>query len=58
MTMAIEVKQMIIKSTIVKDRGEGESPVPASVDFESLKQELMEECRELIEQSLNEQQER
>ena len=56
--MAIEVNRMIIKSTLVSERKEQEQPGLASADIESLKQEVMEECRELIEQSLNELQER
>jgi hypothetical protein len=56
--MAIEVKQMIIKSTLVHGRKEEERSVLADVDLELLKQEVIEECRELIEQSLNELQER
>jgi hypothetical protein len=56
--MAIEVKQMIIKSTIISGRKEREERGLASADIELLKEEVMEECRELIEQSLNELQER
>ena len=56
--MSIEVKQMIIKSTLVHgSRGE-ESSQLADVDIEQLKEEVMEACRELIEQSLNNLQER
>ena len=56
--MAIEIKQMIIKSTLVHGRKDADRPDNAGVDIELLKQELMEECRELIEQSLSELQER
>ena len=49
---------MIIKSTLVHGRKEEERSVLADVDLELLKQEVIEECRELIEQSLNELQER
>ena len=56
--MAIEVRQMIIKSTVVSGRNEQESPRIASVDLELLKEEVLEECKELIERSLNELQER
>ncbi len=56
--MAIEVKQMIIKSTIVSGRMDQDDRGLATDDIESLREEVMEECRELIEQSLNELQER
>ena len=56
--MAIEVKQMIIKSTIVSGRKEQDNRGLASADIELLREEVMAECRELIEQSLNELQER
>ena len=55
--MAIEVKQMIIKSTLIQGHTEEHSGF-AGVDIELLKEEVMEECRELIEQSLSELQER
>ena len=56
--MAIEIKQMIIKSTLVHGyKEEGRSDV-GDVDIELLKEEVMEECRELIERSLGELQER
>lgn len=56
--MAIEVKQMIIKSTLVTGRKESDRPEIIDVDIAALKEEVMEECRELIEESLNEMQER
>ena len=56
--MAIEVKQMIIKSTLVHGQKEEERSGFAGVDIELLKEEVMEECRELLEQSLGELQER
>lgn len=56
--MAIEVKQMIIKSTLVSGHNEQENPGLTDADMELLKEKVMEECRELIEQSLNEYQER
>jgi hypothetical protein len=56
--MTIEVRQMIIKSTLVSGHKEQEASGVASADLESLKEEVMEECKELIERSLNELQER
>lgn len=49
-SMAIEVKQMIIKSTLIHGHNEPHSDV-LDVDIVLLKEEVMEECRELIEQS-------
>ena len=56
--MAIEVKQLIIKSTLVGERKEREQVGLARADLDSLKQELIEACREMVEQSLEEAQER
>ena len=49
---------MVIKSTLVSGRKEQASAELGSADIESLKEEIMEECKELIERSLNELQER
>jgi len=56
--MSIEIKQMIIKSTIVSDKHDAPQKALAEVDLEALKKRVLKECRDLIEQSLNEQQER
>lgn len=56
--MTIEVKQMIIKSTVVNGRPEQERPEQSAVDIEQLKEMVMEECKELIAESLSELQER
>ena len=56
--MAIEVKQMIIKSTVVNGRSDEQRQENISIDLEQLKEELMQECRELIAERLNESQER
>ena len=56
--MAIEVKQMIIKSTVVNERTEGNRQESVDIDVEQLKERLLEECRELIAESLNKAQER
>lgn len=55
--MSIEVKQLIVNSTLVGDaRDDGRRD--SAIDVERLKQELIDECREMIEQSLEELQER
>jgi len=56
--MGIEIKQMIIKSTLVNDRPVQEGSEHAAIDVEKLREALMEECRELIAASFNETQER
>ena len=56
--MTIEVKQMIIKSTLVNGLSESKSSESPAVDIEQLKEMLMDECKELIAESLTELQER
>ena len=56
--MSIEVKQLIVKSTIVSERRPQQQAEIAQRDLESLKQEVIEQCRELVEQSLDEMRER
>ena len=56
--VAIEVRQMIIKSTVVSGRKEAESPGIDNADLELLKEEVVEMCKEMIERRLDELQER
>jgi len=56
--MSIEIKQMVIKSTLVNNHSAQERSEQAAIDIEQLREMLMEECRELIAESLNEMQER
>ena len=58
--MAIEVKQLIIKSTLIagSNRDEEMAGQVKGFDTELLKEEMMEDLRDLIEQSLGELQER
>ena len=54
--MSVEVKQMIVNSTLVSGADERDgttSQANDGADLETLREEVMEECRELIEQSLN-----
>lgn len=54
--MSVEVKQMIVNSTLVSGTDERDgttSQANDGADLETLREEVMEECRELIEQSLN-----
>ena len=56
--MTIEIKQLIIKSTVTNDRPEFQANEYASVDIEKIKELVMEECRELIAERLVESRER
>ena len=56
--MTIEAKQLIIKSTVTNDRPEHQAEEMASVDIEKIKEMLMEECRDLISETLAEIRER
>jgi hypothetical protein len=58
--MAIEVKQLIIKSTLISENREPDRDRKelASADLKALKRELVEECRQVVEQSLEQLQER
>ncbi len=56
--MTIEVKQLVIKSTVQEERPNqmaGDEPVPCAQDIQA---EIMAECRRLIIDILNEQKER
>jgi hypothetical protein len=58
--MAIEVRQLIIKSTLISENREPDRDRKelASADLKALKRELVEECRQVVEQSLEQLQER
>ena len=56
--MSIEVKQLIIKSTVVNGRSEPTQQQRPPIDVEQLKRVMMEECKNLIAASLSDQQER
>ncbi len=55
--MSIEVKQLIVKSTLVGDSRDDERREPR-VDVERLKRQVIDECRKMIEQSLEARRER
>jgi len=56
--MTIEVKQLIIKSTVTNDHPEPQANEFSAIDIEKIKEMLMEECRELISETLSETRER
>lgn len=55
--MSIEIKQLIVKSTLVNETRDTDHR-DSEINLERLKQQVIDECRELIEQSLEAQQER
>jgi hypothetical protein len=56
--MTIEVKQLVIKSTVLNDRNVNESRETSSVDLEKIRASILEECRELIAEQIGEMRER
>ena len=51
--MTIEVKQLIIKSTVTNGRPVEQRRQSADIDLEQFREMLLEECRELIATTLN-----
>ena len=51
--MTIEVKQLIIKSTVLNDRHVEQQRELNSGDLEKIRTSILEECRELITEQLN-----
>jgi len=56
--MTIEVKQLIIKSTLTSSSNPPQRHEASSLDLEQLREQLLEECRELIRDSLDRARER
>jgi len=59
--MSIEVKQMIIKSTLVGDDNSSEltnDGQGVELDVETLKEEMIAACKDMIQQSIQELKER
>ena len=56
--MTIEVKQLIIKSTVTNGGPAEERRETLEVDLEQWRETLLEECRELISDTLNNMRER
>ena len=56
--MTIEVKQLIIKSTVLNERQSQQSHERVAVNLDQIKESLLQECRELIAQQLGEMRER
>jgi hypothetical protein len=56
--MTIEVRQMLIKSTVLQQRGTEETGGGPSQDMAETKEEILEECKQLIVDMLREEKER
>ena len=50
--MTIEVKQLVIKSTVTDDSNNFEREPARNSDLKSFKKELLAECKEIINESL------
>lgn len=51
--MTIEVKQIIIKSTVNSSSAVEQVPMDLNIDLEQFKEMLLDECREMIQDTLN-----
>lgn len=56
--MTIEVKQMIIKSTVTNERSSEKRSERETIDIEQLRKQLLAECREMIAENIQEQRDR
>ncbi len=56
--MSIEIKQLIIKSTLVNSPMRSDIVAENDIDVEQLKEQLINECKEIITESLIKLQER
>lgn len=57
--MAIEIKELIIKTNIVHRQGdENEAGVMGAVDKQALKEEVLAACRQMLQTMLRERRER
>lgn len=56
--MTIEIRQLVIKSTLLTERRQDEGSLAAPADLERLKESLLVECRELIAERFSELRER
>jgi len=50
--MTIEVKQLVIKSSVNSDE-DGSQSTEASIDLEAFKKELLAECKQIVSESLS-----
>ncbi len=57
-TMTIEIRELLIKSSVTEQDGTGSDNVSSSEDVQQIKQELLEQCRQMILDLLAEREER
>lgn len=55
--MAVEVRQLVVKGEIQRQRDPREPP-EAGVDLNAFRQQILEECRRLVEEALEQRRER
>ena len=56
--MTIEVRQLVIKSTVLPEQGSSQPERQVKDDLAAFKEELMTECRELVSECIREHAER
>jgi hypothetical protein len=56
--MPVEVRQMLVRSTVQREPGDAEEKSQHESDLEDLKAEVLAECRQLILDTLRERRER
>ena len=56
--MTIEVKQLVIRSSVNDGEGVSTRSAESGVDLESFKKELLAECRQIVSESLSRARER
>ncbi len=58
--MSIEIKEMVVKSTITSDEKRYKAKTPSLMpdDIERIKRQIMAECRDMIRELINERRER
>ena len=57
-TMTIEIRELLIKSSVTEQVGTGSDNGSSSEDVQQIKQELLEQCRQMILDLLAEREER
>lgn len=56
--MTIEVKQLVIKSSVADSDAPSAKSAGAEIDMESFKKELLAECRQIVSESMSNRRER
>lgn len=56
--MTIEVRQLVIKSSVNGGEDRGRQPMESQIDLDAFKKELLAECKQIVSESLNSARER